>query len=385
MRIGLITGEYPPMQGGVADFTREIAQAFADLDHAVFVLTDRRGAGNGDPGVRVSATVHGWNRASLGAVQRWIAVNRLDVVNLQYQTAAYQMAPLIHWLPRLTGAVPFVTTFHDLRVPYLFPKAGPLREWWVLRLVRDSDAAIVTNPEDEQRLRRAGGARQLVHIPIGSNIAPGTPEGFDRAAWRVRLGAAPGERLVAYFGFLNRSKGVDVLLRALAAAHTPETPFRLAIVGDRTGSSDPTNAAYAAEIEALVDRLGLAGRVTWTGYLSPAEVSATLLAADCCALPFLDGVSFRRGSLIAALAHGCAIITTAPAVPIPEVRHAENLFLVPPGDADALAAALQIVTADESLRQRLMSGAQALYSLFTWDRIAVQTAALYADLIRSSA
>ncbi len=382
MRIGLISGEYPPMQGGVADFTREIGRAFVDMGHAVFVLTDRRGTGNADPGVQVSAAVSGWNRASLGGVQRWIMANRLDVVNLQYQTAAYQMAPLIHLLPRWIRRVPVVTTFHDLRAPYLFPKAGLLRDWWVWRLARDSDAAVVTNPEDEQRLRSAGGVRRIVHIPIGSNIAPGIPENFDRSAWRAQLGAAPGERLIAYFGFLNRSKGVDVLLRALAAAHSPETPFRLVLIGDRTGTSDPTNAAYAAEIETLVARLGLTGRVTWTGYLSPADVSATLLAADCCALPFLDGVSFRRGSLMAALAHGCAVITTAPAVPMPEVRHGENLFLVPPGDPDALAAALQIVTSDEVLRQRLMQGAQALYGLFTWDRIAAQTAALFADLIR---
>jgi len=382
MRIGLITGEYPPMQGGVADFTREIARAFADMGHAVFVLTDRRGTGSADPGVSVRAAVSGWNRASLSVVERWVAGNRLDVVNLQYQTAAYGMAPLIHLLPRRVGRAPFVTTFHDLRAPYLFPKAGPLRDWWVLRLARDSDAAIVTNLEDENRLRQAGGVRRIAHIPIGSNIAPSLPEGYERAAWRARLGVGPDEKLVAYFGFLNRSKGVDVLLRALAAAYSPETPFRLALIGDRTGSSDPTNAAYAAEIEALVGRLGLAERVIWTGYLKPEEVSATLLAADCCALPFLDGVSFRRGSLMAALAHGCAIITTIPALPMPEVRHGENLFLVPPGDPDTLAAALQIVTSDEVLRRRLMDGAQALYGLFTWERIATQTAALFAELIR---
>jgi len=39
MRIGLITGEYPPMQGGVGDFTHELGKALAALGHEVHVLT----------------------------------------------------------------------------------------------------------------------------------------------------------------------------------------------------------------------------------------------------------------------------------------------------------------------------------------------------------
>ena len=40
------------------------------------------------------------------------------------------------------------TTFHDLRPPYLFPKAGPLRDYVTHRLARASDAVIGTNGSD---------------------------------------------------------------------------------------------------------------------------------------------------------------------------------------------------------------------------------------------
>ncbi|MBN2471815.1 MAG: glycosyltransferase family 4 protein [Anaerolineae bacterium] len=381
MRIGLITGEYPPMQGGVADFTREIGRAFVAQSHTVAVLTDVRGRGAKQDGITVDARVTNWNRASLGAVERWAREQRLDVINLQYQTAAYNMAPLIHLLPRRAAPLPLVTTFHDLRVPYLFPKAGPLREWWVLRLARDSAAAIVTNSEDEQALLRAGEVRRVARIPIGSNITPAPPEDFDAEAWRARIGVKPGETLVAFFGFMNRSKGVDTLLRALAAVDTPETPFRLVMIGGRTGDSDPTNAAYAEEIDALINTLGLGDRVIWTGYVDDAAVSAHLYAADCCALPFADGVSFRRGSLMAALAHDCAIISTTPASPLPEVQDGEPMRLVPPGDAGALAAALQDVARDPMLRGRLQAGARQLHAHFGWERIAARTAELFDALI----
>ncbi len=380
MRIGLISGEYPPMQGGVADFTRELARAFAGLGHAVFVLSGVPGVGADDPGVVVSACVRDWNRASLGRVSGWARQNRLDVVNLQYQTAAYRMAGGIHLLPRLRGPAPFVTTFHDLRPPYLFPKAGALRQRAVWMLARGSDAVIVTNGEDEERLRRLGGVARLRRIPIGSNIPGEPPEGFSREAWRERLGVRPGEVLVGYFGLLNRSKGVDHLLRALARLAEAAPPLKLLLIGGRAGASDPTNAAYAAEIDALVGELGLAERVLRTGYVDGREVGGYLRACDCCALPYTDGASLRRGSLMAALAHGCPILTTRPAWPEPGLVHGENVFLVEVGSAEALAAALQTLAAQPALRWQLGEGARRLADSFTWEHIAAQTVALYEEL-----
>ncbi len=380
MRIGLISGEYPPMQGGVADFTRTLGRAFVGAGHEVFVLTGRDGVGRGDRGIHVSADVTNWNRACLRAVQRWAAERELAVVNLQYQTAAYQMAGMIHLLPRLKGSIPLVVTFHDLRVPYLFPKAGPLRERAVLALARGADAAIVTNPEDERQLALAGGVTRLRRIPIGSNIGGQLPDHFDRTGWRDRVGIGPGDILIGYFGFLNRSKGVETLLHALARLREQGQPCWLVMIGGRTGDSDPTNAAYALEIEALVDRLGLADRVMWTGYLEPGEVSAYLVSCDMLALPYEDGASFRRGSLMAALEHGCPVVTTQPAVAMPELRDGENICLVPPGDAASLAVAVTRLAGDHRLRAALGAGARRLYQGFAWENIADLTLALFGEV-----
>ncbi len=381
MRIGLVTGEYPPMQGGVGDFTHLLASALADLGHEVSVLTDRRGGRGTDPRIAVSAEVSGWNRACLRAVGRWVRERRLEVVNLQYQTAAYQMAPLIHLLPRLIGDAPFVTTFHDLRVPYLFPKAGPLRDWWVLRLARDSTAAIATNAEDAQRLAAAGDIRRIARIPIGSNIACRLPDGFEREAFRAAIGVEPGEILIGHFGLLNRSKGADVLLRAFAEADRPDRPLRLMIIGGGAGASDPTNAAFSAGLDALAAGLGISDRLIRTGFLEPEQVSAHLTCCDCCALPFLDGASMRRGSMLAALTHGCPVITTFPAVPIPEFVHRQNIYFVPAADASSLAAALREVAGDPVLRRTLAGGARALMAPLTWDSIATQTISLFSEII----
>lgn len=380
MRIGLISGEYAPMQGGVADFTREIARSFVALGHEVFILTDESGYGENDAGITVEARVRNWNISSLLHVRPWARDNRLDVVNLQYQTAAYQMAGLVHFLPHLLGQIPFVVTFHDLRIPYLFPKAGPLRWRAVRQLAIDADAAITTNYEDKHRLARSIGADRVQQIPIGSNIHSQLRDGFDRDMWRARLGVGRDERLLAYFGFLNSSKGVDTLIRALAQVISEGLSCRLLMLGGRTGSSDPTNVSYAAQIDALIDELAVGQRVLWTGYVNAEEVSGYLYACDFCVLPFKDGVSFRRGTFMAALVHGCPTITTFPAGSLPELVHGENVLLVPADSVDELAQAVRSLATDPQLAKCIGAGALELAGQFTWERIASQTLQLFERL-----
>jgi glycosyltransferase involved in cell wall biosynthesis len=126
----------------------------------------------------------------------------------------------------------------------------------------------------------------------------------------------------------------------------------------------------------------LGQRVHWTGYTPPEEVSANLLAADVVVLPYRDGASFRRGSFMAALAHGRPIVSTHPPVHLPELRDGENVLLVPPDDPDAVAAAMARLATNPALRQRLGEGAEALAREFTWDRIAIRTAELFGRLRR---
>ncbi len=123
MRIGMIAGEFPPMQGGVGAFTRILASEMAAQGHDLFVLS-RAGTQSEDAHVHLTPSIRRWGIGSLRAARRWARDQRLDVVNVQYQTAAYDMSPFIHFLPDALRPIPVITTFHDLRYPYLFPKPG---------------------------------------------------------------------------------------------------------------------------------------------------------------------------------------------------------------------------------------------------------------------
>ena len=385
MKVLFVSGEFPPMQGGVGDYTREIGLALRDLGNEVHVATSTQAAPVN--GLSVHPVVERWSWGCWSILLDLVRQHRPDVVHVQYQAAAYAMHPAINFWPRrlrLLGAdrPGSVVTFHDLKVPYLFPKAGSLRRWVVTELARQSDAAITTNRADFEQLARDLG-REPALIPIGSNIEPHLPSDYDRDAWRARWGAAPGDLLLCFFGFINDKKGVDTLLHALNLVISDPTESvnpQLLFIGGQTGASDPTNVAYLARIQALIAELGLTDRVGWTGYLPDEQVSASFTAADLCVLPFCEGVSFLHGTLHAALVHGAAIVTTEPRVSLPELRPGENVYLVPREDAEALSAAIRHLAAQPKLRKTLGAGASALAESFRWDRIAAATLDLYRTL-----
>jgi glycosyltransferase involved in cell wall biosynthesis len=382
MRVFLVSGEYPPLQGGVGDFTHELGKALHDLGVDVHVVTSAACADHGTA-LQVHPVVQRWSWGCWGTIARFVDRFRPAAVNLQYQAAAYGMHPAVNFLPRRLQ-VPVIATFHDLKVPYLFPKAGPLRAWVVRELARASAAAITTNPEDTAQAARFLPEHRLREIPIGSNIEPSPSPGYDRDAWRARWGAGPDTLLLCYFGFLNESKGGEILVRTLAELTRKETgasPPRLLMVGGQIGSSDPTNIAYLERVKKNVIDLGVADQVQWTGYLPDAEVSASLLAADVCVLPYRDGASFRRGSFMAALAHGLPIVTTHPRVPLPGLVNGRNVLLVPPDDAVATAEAVVRLWTAPDLRSALGDGARQLARRFTWDRIGDQTLTLLQEVV----
>lgn len=399
MRIGLVTGEFPPMEGGVGAFTRELARALAVQGHEIHVITHRDARPKLPDGERYSLgqlrepleASFGWLHPRAG---RWgwgdvgqiadIAIRYdLDILNIQYQAAAYNMrSPAINVAPwRLRSLATTVVTYHDLRVPYLFPKAGRLRRFFVSWMARLAHGAIVTNAQDYESLRAAKvDARRLCQIPIGSNISVHEVDADVRYVVRRQLQVRPADFLLGYFGFLNESKGADSLLRALSRL---DDRVHLVFIGGKTGSSDTANnAAFVQHLEELIEDLDLSDRVHWTGYLPDESVSEHMKAADLMVLPYRDGVSLRRGTLMAALAHGRPIVSTEPEKPVGELQHGHNIWLAPRADHEALALAIARLREEPERRAELGKAAARSAQQFSWETIAADTAAFFARLQR---
>lgn len=369
------------MEGGIADYTRILAREMVRQGHEVFILTHPQ-AREHDDGVHVTATVAHWNKAFFRVVRQWALNHRLDMVNLQYQTAAYNMHALIHFLPLRLHPLPYVTTFHDLRFPYLFPKVGFLRPWIVNQMARLSTGVITTNRGDEKQLRERVNPRHLIQIPLGTTVEvyAAAPEG--RGRLRQRMGVDDHTLVVGHFGFINASKGVDTLIDAVQIAGQ-QIPIKLMMIGGRTGASDPTNHAYVQSMDELAASLGVEPH--WTGFVDDRAIADPFEAADVIALPFKDGASLRRTSLQAALAYGCPIVTTQPVDDdLPEFEAGKHLLYVPIDDPQALAAALIDLYQHPEKRRHLGQGAQLAAAQFHWDVIARRTLAFYEQVIGAS-
>ncbi len=383
------------MEGGVGAFTEQLGRALKDLGHEVHVITSRL-ARPADTPRKLSSLrepvavdfgnlhprIGRWRWPSLSAVADVVIRYDLEVVNLQYQAAAYNMnSAAIAYLPwRLKAIVPTVVTFHDLRVPYLFPKAGRLREGSVRGLARRAQGCIATNPADYRQLTEWG-AEPIREIAIGSNIDTYEPHHVEIEEARGLLALKDGDFLLGYFGFLNETKGADTVIDALSQL---DDRFHLVFIGGQTGASDPdNNQSFLAGLRRRISEAGLAERVHWTGFLLPERVSTHLAAADLMVMPYRDGVSLRRGTLMAVLAHGRPLITTRPVEPSAEFRHGENMWLVPPDEPAQLARSILALAANNSLRQAMGRGARNLAAKYGWDAIGAQTAELYEEVLRA--
>jgi glycosyltransferase involved in cell wall biosynthesis len=185
--------------------------------------------------------------------------------------------------------------------------------------------------------------------------------------------------LLSYFGFLNESKGCLYLVEAVAALVSQGVKVTLVMIGGKTGASDRTNSSYGARVDASIMAHGITNHVVSTGFISDNEVSDYFLASDICVLPYMDGASLRRGTLMAALQHGRAIVTSTPESLSPELEGIAEF--VPVGDSDAIAKQVLNLWRNPARRKQLERAASLRSREFAWDSIAERTVTFYKDVL----
>jgi glycosyltransferase involved in cell wall biosynthesis len=192
-------------------------------------------------------------------------------------------------------------------------------------------------------------------LPVGSNV-PLIP--LERAEAR-RLARVPPEALVlGFFGVMHGTRLLEHVREACEAVQRERRQMVLLYIG-------PDGAALRRAMPgiALLD----------CGTLSADEVSRRLRAVEIFLSPFIDGISTRRGSVMAALQHGLPVVGTegwlTDAMLLRENGHA---FLLSPAHATAeFVRNVCRLAADAGLREQIGQAGQELHEReFTWDRIA---------------
>ncbi|MDQ6696797.1 MAG: glycosyltransferase family 4 protein [Actinomycetota bacterium] len=236
---------------------------------------------------------------------------------------------------------PVVLQVHDL----VAPGAGRA----LLRMASSLSAATIAVSGAVAELTGADvpGRTTVLHHGVDiDRFAPGPADPGVRSA----LGGLPGVPLVGILGRLDPEKGVGLLVRAMTRLDGPAKAARLVVVGERLRTTPEAVAHLRCEAhELLGDRVHFAGRRTDVPDVMRA---IDVLVSASTAEPF--GLT-----ILEAMASGTAVVAVA-AGGVPEiVDDGQTGLLVPPGDEQALADALERVCSDAELRARLGARARA--------------------------
>ncbi|MEX0985638.1 MAG: glycosyltransferase [Actinomycetota bacterium] len=231
---------------------------------------------------------------------------------------------------------------------------------------RVTDGVIAVSDEvAEAFVRETGARRDRVHVVLNGVDTDRFPATADRDAVRRGLGFGPEARLVTCVANFKEQKGHRFLVEAAARVLPASEHVHLLLVGD--GDLRPA-------IEAQIAAVGLGDRVHLLG--DRRDVAQILLASDAFVLPSLwEGFSV---ALVEAMASALPVIATAVSGTTQVMRDGETGWLVPPGDADALAGAMtQMLTDPAGAPARGRAARERVVSAFSASAQADRYAALY--------
>jgi glycosyltransferase involved in cell wall biosynthesis len=292
---------------------------------------------------------------------RDLALLKPDIVHLHFPNPMGDLSYLF------SPSVPLIISYHAdvIRQRRLLPLYMPVLKAVFSRASRIIAAAeenIASSPVLSRYKDRCA------VIPYGIDLRAFELTETERIIVEQRRATA-GEGTVLFVGVLRPYKGVDVLLRAMARVKA-----RLVVVG---------RGPNRHELAGLAARLGISNRVSFLGEISESERRILLHSCDVFVLPSIDNREAFGIAQLEAMACGRPVIASDLPTGVRFVNKNQMTgLLVPPGDSDALAAALQRLLGDERLRQTLGNAAKRRAELeFSSDRMVRRVQQVYEEVL----
>ncbi|MGM1063685.1 glycosyltransferase family 4 protein [Saccharothrix sp. Mg75] len=393
MRVLMLSWEYPPVVvGGLGRHVHALATCLAAQGHEVVVLC-RQPAGTdavthptsdevveGVRLVRVAedpahlvferdlvawtlAMGHAMTRAGLALLRGW----RPDVVHAHDWLVTHPAVALAE-----AAGVPLVATVHATEagrhsgwLSQVLNQQVHSIEWW---LANRADALITCS---------SAMRTEVAHLfEVEPSPITVLHNGIEPRRWRVRAAdvaaaraahSPTGAPLLLFFGRLEWEKGVQDLLAALPRVRRAHPGTRLVVAGTGTHREWLAEQARKHKVRRAVD---------FAGHLPDRSLAAVLAAADAVVLPSRYE-PFGIVALEAAAAGAPLVASTAGGLG-EVVLDGRTGLSFPPGDVEALTAAVRAVLDDRPSAARRAKAAKArLATDFDWRRIAAGTAEVY--------
>lgn len=382
--------------GGQVTYVLELSKHLAELDIKVDIYTRRFGGRaevaevnndvrviripcDGDDFVRKEDLFPHLDEMTAN-VQAYMAHENLeyDLLHSHYWDAGYVAMNLSRRL-----GIPFVHTAHSLGAWKREQMGGDPAEMerlfkfeerihWENKIFRSATAQTVTTIDGRETYKRLYDfeSRDLVIIPPGVDTRRFRPLRDDE---RERSLDVP-EQYVFALSRIDSNKGLDYLIRAFAVV-ARESGARL-VIGGGSKKPKPYETQVKQGLTTLVGELGIADRVTFTGYVPDELLDAYYRTTRVFVLP--SKYEPFGMTVLEAMACGTAVVATALGGIRHVLTHERDSLLVDPSQADQLGGAILRVLSDARLAQKLSRNGLALIRRqFSWESIARQTLLFY--------
>lgn len=264
-----------------------------------------------------------------------------------------------------TAGVPLVAHEHNFSEEPSRVRSAVDRRW----IGRTARRVLCVSESVAEVERACGVPEHLIEVvPNGVRLDSAWP----RAAARAELGLAERSFTIGIVGRLRPEKAHELLLEAVARLARTGRDVRLCIVGD---------GPLRAELRLLAARLGIEGRITWAGERRDA---ATLAGAFDVAVVCSHWEGLPLAAL-EAMAAGVPLVATRVGG-LPSLLGDGCGELVPPGDAEVLAAALERLLLDPSRRAALgRAGRVRVAQRYSFDGLVHHVEQIYEQVLGETA
>jgi glycogen synthase len=389
-RVLILSWEYPPLiEGGLARHVRKLSEALVELGVEVHVLTrggEESPAEESAGGVAIHRIREPTRPTDLGEFVAWVERMNSDMLAAGVELGDRLEFDLVHghdWLvanacdhlARRMSA-PLITTIHATEY-------GRHQGWvndhpqsyihgverWI---TNRSQRVIACSAYMREQIADIFGVAEGRITVIPNGIDPlDLPQSDPAELARLRMSfAAPEERLVLLIGRLVYEKGFQLALEAMPRVIAAAPGTRFLVAGSGT---------HEEELKRQAEELGLMEHGTFLGWIGDDVLHTLYGIADLTVVPSI----YEPFGLVAleAMASGCPCIVADTGGLREVVPHEEAGLRFAARDPEALAEVAIRVLSDPELEARLIAEAKEHVRRFDWGDVAVQTAAVYAELV----
>jgi len=303
LKICYIVGAYPLMKCGVGDYTKKLVDEIKNRNIEVHIITSTSATNENN----VYNCIEKWNINSINKILKILKGIKPDIVHIQYPSNEYKKNVMINFLPLIIRKIckcKVISTVHEYSVA---SKLGKIRNFISMKLSNQTVVVEKRYIDDVNKdFKKIAKKVKMNYIPIFSNIPKYDMSETELEELRKKIGL-DNCKVISYFGFLNKNKGFENIIEVLKKFKEDNENVKLLFIGGINSEN-----LYHKEILDKLKINGIENQVVITDFVeAPQMVANYLKISDVCMLPFIDGVSERNGSFLAAYIQNIPIVTTS--------------------------------------------------------------------------